>query len=650
MRMRIAVPEEHVTPDVIDPALEAVTRLNEHLLATGQTPTSHELIARGARWRPEDPGDEHFDHGATIASRGWGDCDDWAPLHAATLRATGQDPGAVARVIPSGPNIFHAIVQKSDGSIDDPSEWAGMRPMRGRAAHAVHGAGMIDILACDPHDGRVYQGALAPAVGPLSLHCGVTHVVRGCHVIGVGDLFEARVDVPIEGSRLVHVHGARRKGVHVRDYWRRFPRVVGGAVPFALSSTCLASSPDEALYGAVVGAIYCGAAADMATPLDRYKLLAAQWAMQGMSPGQVRDQLIALLQHDLPQTGDPQSHASAMLAQLAHEGHIDGRIVVGGFFSALGHIASGIVHAVGKVVSKIGPWVGTIVHGLQAIVSLIPGIGTVVSDVLATAESAFDELSAIVGGNPIEGAIKAAYNYATSTVPGAAAIRFVLDPVVNTLLALAFKKEPVESAILNGVLSDVPNSPQIGPLTPRSVASTLAHLIVSHLGVKKTPPGAHPPKPAPLPPSAGGIVRGAPIVIHPDPRVHQAVLAKSHAVGRQTPHKLVVNFHGRRDVFTALKQPPHPAMPPRPSPPPKRVPLRLVRPHPHAPPTHPALVSKPMGLAHAAAPAHPASPPHPTAQQAPALAPAARGPGLPPGSSYWRCLPMPNNEWACSWQ
>src|SRR5260370_17349938 len=129
MRVRVAVAEEHVTADVIDPVLEAVTRLNEHMITSGQTPTSHELIRSGAIWRPEPMGDEHFDHGATIAARGWGDCDDWAPLHAATLRTSGEDPGATARVIPSGPNTFHAIVQRTDGSIDDPSEAAAMHPM-----------------------------------------------------------------------------------------------------------------------------------------------------------------------------------------------------------------------------------------------------------------------------------------------------------------------------------------------------------------------------------------------------------------------------------------------------------------------------------------------------------------------------------------
>jgi hypothetical protein len=292
------------------------------------------------------------------------------------------------------------------------------------------------------------------------------------------------------------------------------------------------------------------------------------------------------------------------------------------------------VHAVGNVVSKVGPWVGVIVHGLQSIVSMIPGVGTVVSDVLATAESAFDELSAIVGGNPLEGAIKAAYNYATATVPGASAIRFVLDPVVNMMLSLVLKKEPVESAIMQGILADVPDSPKIGPLTPRSVASTLGHLIVSHLGVRQSKPGTKPSKPAPLSAAQGGITKGAPIVVHPNPAVHAQVIAKSHATGAAVPSKKAPVL--QRPAIAKATAPPTP--PPKPA-------------------AKPLPIAKPPGVPHAAAPAHPSSPPHPAAMPAPALvmppAPAASAPprpGMPAGATHWHCQPLPGGQWACAWQ
>lgn len=139
MRLQIAIPEKHVSKPVLDAALEAVTRLNEQMIKAGDAPTSLQLLEQGAKWQPEPPGQEHFDHGAKIESRGHGDCDDWAPLHAATLRVTGRDPGAVAEVRKSGPKRWHASTFRSDGREDDPSLKAGM-PGRGSVVVGIVGA------------------------------------------------------------------------------------------------------------------------------------------------------------------------------------------------------------------------------------------------------------------------------------------------------------------------------------------------------------------------------------------------------------------------------------------------------------------------------------------------------------------------------
>jgi hypothetical protein len=127
MRVNVAIPEAHVKAPVLDAALESVTRLNEAMLAEG-APTFDRALIRGVKWRPEPPGAEHFDHLKTVNARGWGDCDDLAPYHAASLRHTGEDEGAHAIVKRSGPKTWHAVVRRSDGSIDDPSARAGMGP------------------------------------------------------------------------------------------------------------------------------------------------------------------------------------------------------------------------------------------------------------------------------------------------------------------------------------------------------------------------------------------------------------------------------------------------------------------------------------------------------------------------------------------
>ena len=258
MRIKIAVPEAHVSPDVVDASLEAVTRLDQQMIESGQVPTFDSQSK--VKWQPEPPGDEHFDNAATVLARGWGDCDDLAPWHAAGLRATGRDPGATARVVPSGPNTYHAIVQRSDGSIDDPSVKAGMTPLR---RSSVVGGGYVA--------GYEEGGQLLATCGPLSTRCGPAWAVRQ---LGPQD-WEARVDAPIAGSR---VHR-----VHVRRYTRKFPRhrrvhggyvaggyVVGscGAVPYALANIARAPDPHVALHTAVIGALLCG----VCSPEDQARL------------------------------------------------------------------------------------------------------------------------------------------------------------------------------------------------------------------------------------------------------------------------------------------------------------------------------------------------------------------------------------------
>lgn len=279
-------------PAVIDAALEAVTRLDEHMIRTGEAPPWSPNL--GVRWRPENFGEEHFDHAVEALGRKWGDCDDLASWHAGSLRASGEDPGATARVVSSGPSMYHAIVQRSDGSIDDPSVEAGMKPSQS----GVNGDGLMQIYACDPHDGRIYQGSLAPTVGPLTMHCGPAVAVRPA---GVSGLWEGRADIPLSGSPLVHVRSYKRHKPHHKGGHRHnvgaAPHPGGGSAPYALSCTHYASTPAHALSGALVGAVLCGDASEIAIPEDRYKLLAIQGIVAGMHPQAVAESLAGHIHH-----------------------------------------------------------------------------------------------------------------------------------------------------------------------------------------------------------------------------------------------------------------------------------------------------------------------------------------------------------------
>jgi hypothetical protein len=138
MRIRLAVPDElddHDRKEALDAALEAVTIANKGLYRKGVMPRISGLIKSGAvKWKPEPPGDEHFDLASTVIQRGWGDCDDLAPAWAGQLRASGTDPQARAFVRRSGPTRWHALVRRGDGTIEDPSRHAGM-------GHNVSGEG-----------------------------------------------------------------------------------------------------------------------------------------------------------------------------------------------------------------------------------------------------------------------------------------------------------------------------------------------------------------------------------------------------------------------------------------------------------------------------------------------------------------------------
>lgn len=216
MRLNIAVPEAHVSPPVLDAGLEATTRLDEALIRSGEL-EPFDMAAPGVRWRPEPPGDgEHFDHGKLVTGRGWGDCDDLAPWHAASLRVTGRDRGAKAFVRPSGPKRWHALVKRSDGRIEDPSRAAGMGRHNG-----VHGAWQPPMFPSVV--GGAYiprpQLALRPVVDPLSNEI---------------EAWQARTDLP----------------------WHAGP----GRSPTDVAMVSLHASPisSQALVGALEGAILVG--------------------------------------------------------------------------------------------------------------------------------------------------------------------------------------------------------------------------------------------------------------------------------------------------------------------------------------------------------------------------------------------------------
>jgi hypothetical protein len=230
MRINVAVPEAEVTKPVLDSALESVTRLNEQLIKSGSVPTFRRALARdNIRWKPEPPGDEHFDHAGIVQRRKWGDCDDLAPWHAGSLRASGEDPEAVAVVRRSGPTRWHAYVERSDGRTEDPSREAGM---------GKHGEGVVGAVLPVMFNATELQGVGGDDLGE--------YIVRPSVALRPAprQSWQARVDLP----------------------WHEREQSVYLPTDYAMSTIHSQANPAQALVGALEGACKLGVLGGYAHP------------------------------------------------------------------------------------------------------------------------------------------------------------------------------------------------------------------------------------------------------------------------------------------------------------------------------------------------------------------------------------------------
>lgn len=81
------------------------------------------LYAAGVRYDRNDPG-ERWQTPSETAARGAGDCEDLASWRCAELRLGGES--CRVRVVRTGPRVLHAVVERQDGRIEDPSRRLGM--------------------------------------------------------------------------------------------------------------------------------------------------------------------------------------------------------------------------------------------------------------------------------------------------------------------------------------------------------------------------------------------------------------------------------------------------------------------------------------------------------------------------------------------
>lgn len=114
----------------IKPLLEGNVRVNQLFLRTH--PTTPWLYESGVVYKnePKGQGYEEFALIPTVHERGWGDCDDLAPWRCAELRERAGEHAKIRvqwKKHPNGQKMFHIVVRRANGDIEDPSRVLGMR-------------------------------------------------------------------------------------------------------------------------------------------------------------------------------------------------------------------------------------------------------------------------------------------------------------------------------------------------------------------------------------------------------------------------------------------------------------------------------------------------------------------------------------------
>lgn len=181
MRAELNIPDT-LGAYALDAALEGLVQLGVADLSTWgmHGDPLPPLYMAGVRYEREQ-GTERWLLPSQVAACGVGDCEDLAAWRAAELRCSGEDPTARAIVVRSGPRTWHAVVERGDGGIEDPSRVLGME-------HDVLGSLADWALVVEPRNGawvvRMSRGdsgvyARAPYADDALNHAAVLGIAAG---------------------------------------------------------------------------------------------------------------------------------------------------------------------------------------------------------------------------------------------------------------------------------------------------------------------------------------------------------------------------------------------------------------------------------------------------------------------------------------
>lgn len=121
LHVRIDVPP---IPEAIEAVAEGLVQLNVVLMAIAAERglILPPLYGSGVRYRREPKGREWWESSQDIlgiAANRTGDCEDLAAYRAAELRLEGENARVV--IITNSRGNFHAVVEREDGTLEDPS-------------------------------------------------------------------------------------------------------------------------------------------------------------------------------------------------------------------------------------------------------------------------------------------------------------------------------------------------------------------------------------------------------------------------------------------------------------------------------------------------------------------------------------------------
>lgn len=143
MRMTCELPDHAAAVEAL---LEGFVRAALVIIGAGLAPPD----PRQAKvvYKLEPPGEEDWKLPHNVVRDGWGDCEDIAGWRAAGLRFTGEDPGARVIVVKTGKDKatgqekLHAVVERSDGTIDDVCKEMWLNQPEGRR-HVARVLGVV---------------------------------------------------------------------------------------------------------------------------------------------------------------------------------------------------------------------------------------------------------------------------------------------------------------------------------------------------------------------------------------------------------------------------------------------------------------------------------------------------------------------------